>query len=296
MAQTLGNIGFVTIAVGERKYYELAYNLLVSYRLHMGHKIPFGIYVEEVNELVSDFDKVFVLDNPQKSYMDKIAIMMLPMFDHCVFIDADCLVYGDVSYFFEKLSYKGVTAFGHTLPLNSDKGWYNVESLGNLKNRINYGVSLHGGIYSYCNDELTKIIYSTSLEILAHYQDFEFKMFKKPADEPIIALSLALNNCHPVELCGDEFCFLPNAKVIRSNILKGYACYEDNRSNSYSVRLIHFQNNKTREPLYRLEVSRLRNGKTTFISLVDYYICCFKWALLRLKWNVSTWVFNRMIK
>lgn len=150
-----------------------------------------------------------------------------------------------------------------------------MEALGDLKNHIYYGVSLNGGIYSYFNDELTKIICSTSLEILAHCQDYGFKLFKKPADEPIIALSMALNNCHPVELYGDDFCFLPNTKVIRSNILKGYAYYEDNRSNCYLVRLIHYQNYKTREQLYGLESSRLRNGKTTLFSLVDYYISCF---------------------
>lgn len=99
MAQTFGNIGSVTIAVGERKYYELANNLLLSYRRHMGRPIPFGIYVEEEKELVSDFDKIIVLNNPQRSYMDKISIKMLPMFDHCVFIDADCLVYGAISLF-----------------------------------------------------------------------------------------------------------------------------------------------------------------------------------------------------
>ena len=37
----MGTRGFVTIAVGSIKYYKLAHNLLLSYRLHTHHLLQY---------------------------------------------------------------------------------------------------------------------------------------------------------------------------------------------------------------------------------------------------------------
>ena len=42
--------GFVTLAVGDERYYKLAFNLLLSYRYHNKSSIPFAIIADRKNK------------------------------------------------------------------------------------------------------------------------------------------------------------------------------------------------------------------------------------------------------
>ena len=90
-----GTRGFVSIATGKKHYYRIAYNLLCSYRLNAG-AYPFAIICDRENEYTAAFDKVIRLENPTNSYMDKLRLFDCLPFDETIFIDADCLVYGNV--------------------------------------------------------------------------------------------------------------------------------------------------------------------------------------------------------
>ena len=68
------NRGFVTIATGSKHYYELAFNLLRSYRRNGGGAYPFAIIAEEENEYTTFFDKVVLMPAPAHSYMDKLRL------------------------------------------------------------------------------------------------------------------------------------------------------------------------------------------------------------------------------
>ena len=65
--------GFVTIATGKKHYYRIAYNLLCSYRTNSG-AFPFAIICDRENEYTAAFDKVVRLDNPSRSYIDKLLL------------------------------------------------------------------------------------------------------------------------------------------------------------------------------------------------------------------------------
>ena len=91
--------GFVTLAVGDERYYQLAANLLRSYRLNGNCQAPFAIFADRENEYTAMFDKVVLMQSPHRSYLDKLEMLATPPFEHNIFIDADCLIYNDINSF-----------------------------------------------------------------------------------------------------------------------------------------------------------------------------------------------------
>lgn len=96
--------GFVTLAVGDDRYYRLAANLLLSYRYHTDSAMPFAIVADKENEWTKIFDKVVILPNPSFSYMDKIELLSHLAWDDNVFIDADCLIFKDIKSLLAKVA------------------------------------------------------------------------------------------------------------------------------------------------------------------------------------------------
>ena len=52
--------GFITIATGRDKYYEMAKNLVLSYRLYCDAPVPFAILCDKENEYTQAFDQVIL--------------------------------------------------------------------------------------------------------------------------------------------------------------------------------------------------------------------------------------------
>ena len=61
-----------------------------------------------------------------------------------------------------------------------------------------------GLINIFCDDELTKNIYSPAITIVENYSKYCFKYFNNPVDEPVLALSMAVNNSKPIKLLEQE--------------------------------------------------------------------------------------------
>lgn len=223
--------GFVTLAVGDERYYKLAANLLRSYRLNGNSNAPFAIFADRENQYTAMFDKVVILDAPHLSYMDKLEMLQRSPFEHNIFIDADCLIYSDVSLLLQNAGRGGVYCFGRELPLSSTEGWFLLDDIGEYREQIRFIPSMHGGIIFFSQDALTKKIYELSMKISSEYFDYRFKYFDKPADEPILALASAVCNCPPVELHNEEtsaaFCFLPTVQIVKMNIRKQQLVYID---------------------------------------------------------------------
>ena len=106
------NRGFFTIATGNEKYYMLASNLLKSYRLH-NSEYPFAILCDRENEYTKDFDQVVILDNVKNSFLDKFRMLIDSPYQEGIFIEPDCLIYRDISCFFDMLAKESdLSSFG----------------------------------------------------------------------------------------------------------------------------------------------------------------------------------------
>ena len=91
--------GFVTIATGNERYYKMARNLLRSYRLSAKEPMRFAIIADRKNKYTDEFDDVVILENPTHSWMDKMMLLTDCPYDENLFIDADCLVYENINFF-----------------------------------------------------------------------------------------------------------------------------------------------------------------------------------------------------
>ena len=193
--------GFITIATGKEEYYQLAQNLLHSYRYFCKEPMPFAILCDRENEYIKEFEDVIIYNNSAKnSYLDKLSLGEHLPYDENIFIDADCLAYDNLNKLFDYFQdADDFSCFGRVLPLDSKKGWFEYENLGELKSRVSYVVGLHGGIYYMRNCETTKRVFESAKAFVSDYPKFKFKgKFDTPGDEPLIALAMAVNNCHPV--------------------------------------------------------------------------------------------------
>ena len=195
--------GFVTIATGKDHYYRIAYNLLCSYRLNSG-RYPFAIICDRENEYTEAFDKAVVLKDPAHSYMDKLRLYDCLPFEETIFIDADCLVYGDIDRWWDLFEDAGdCSVFGCAYEdLSTELGWFRTEGMGKYKDDIKFVPSFSGGVYYLRNTETCAKVFETAKEAAAHYDEYPFAIFKDPADEPVIALGMAVMGCRPVE-CED---------------------------------------------------------------------------------------------
>ena len=260
--------GFITIATGKLDYYFLAKNLLISYKINGNCDAPFAIIAEKDNEITSLFDTVIILDNPSCSYMDKIELLRHLPYDKNVFIDADSLIYNDVSFLLDMVQ-EGVTCFGNKVTFD-EFGWFNKDHLGQYSKLINYNYQTHNGVLLLSNDSKTKDIYHECKLIAQKYSSFHFSMFGDPADEPIIALAMAVHNCLPLDRIVNNkvYGFLPTLRKVRRNITRKQLSYV-REGNQWvdNVSILHWQTARTQTPEYKQEVFRLKHGDGILATL-----------------------------
>lgn len=190
--------GYVTIATGSEKYYKLENQLLRSYRKCAVDGLPFALICDHENEYTQDFDDVVVVSDVHKSYLDKLQLHKWSPYDETVFVDADSLFMADPAGIWEDFESSGeVSCYGYCYPLHSNKGWYYVDGCGAYKDMIEYEVDLHGGVYYIRKGDVCDAVFSKALELAENYHAYSFANFSNPADEPVLALSMAIHKCYP---------------------------------------------------------------------------------------------------
>lgn len=282
----------------------MACNLLKSYRLHNPNGAPFAILCDRENEYTKQFDKAVVINNPTRTFLDKIKMLSMPPYDENIFIDADCLCYRNIQDFWEDMPSKGVSCYGKTVEENSNTGWFKKNDLEEqFRNRVSYSISLHSGIVFFQNDLLTKRVYEDCMIAIDNYNNNKFQIFEKPADEPALALSMAMNECHPIENEVNSFLFYPMAKRFKNNIVKGALSYTiDGRHWIENVGLLHWQNINIKKARYQSEIVKLSDNpallKTTkIISLYahEFMYLCKNEYIPWVKYEINTKILRKRI-
>jgi hypothetical protein len=251
--------GFITIATGKEEYYRLAWNLLRSYRYYCPEPLPFSILCDRENEYTADFDDVILFQNgATNSYLDKLELAEYQPYDETVFIDADCLAYGDLNVLFEVFAGADeMSCYGRTLPLDDKTGWFEYENLGVWKQTVSYVVGLHGGIYYLRRGETAKAVFDTAKRLVPDYAQFRFKgKFSNPGDEPLIALAMAIHGCHPVPFGGGTICcYWEHVGDMEIDISTGTARLRSSPAKAF--RLMHWGTRYTRALEYQRQIELL---------------------------------------
>ena len=199
MKETMTRQGFVTIATGDEKYYILAFNLLRSYKLHCSEdKLPFAIICDRKNKYTEMFDDVVILEEASMSFMDKLLLYKYSPYEETIFIDADSLFIGSPEGLWDDFkNADDISCYGAPLPLNSTKGWFTYEGCREYKEQIKFLISLHGGVYFFRKTERARKIFEKAIDLAENYSKYGFNYFDKPADEPVMAMAMAIFQCQP---------------------------------------------------------------------------------------------------
>lgn len=270
--------GFVTVATGKESYYRMAHNLLLSYRYHTNTHTPFAILCDRQNEWTEDFDQVVIIDNPVFSFYDKLRILDLSPYDETIFIDADSLVYKDLNAMWNWFKDgPDVGVLGVVYPNDSDKGWWDVNNLGELKDKVDYKMTCIGGVYYIRkNGKDLPAFRETCKYIEQHYFDYHFSLFGDVLeDETVILLASCVHHFKPVKDWIEAFAFYSESNILNADILSGTLEFEWTNfpGSLYKDSLfLHFGNTFVRYRwIYKKEVFKLKKGP---VRLSNYWAYC----------------------
>lgn len=249
--------GFITIATGQELYYQLAKNLLLSYRLFSESPYPFAILCDRENEYTALFDTVIVLENPHKNYFDKFELLIRSPYDETIFIDSDCLAYADLNHYWDYFSgADDFSAGGYNFPRDSSDGLFWIDSIGDYADRVNWKPAIHGGLYFIRRGETCRAIYREYQTIMQHYQEFRWPDFC--VDEPVFGLAMAVHNCRALEEDPANYVYPWLTTALKCDILTGRCSYTTTDQEVVRQgRMIHWSVRNCRKPLYRFEAEKV---------------------------------------
>lgn len=264
--------GFVTIATGQERYYILARNLLYSYKQFASEKCPFAIICDKENKYTAEFDDVILLKQAHRNYLDKLHLYDFLPYDETIFIDADSLAYGDLNEWWEIFkNADDFSLFGYAwTDLNSGRGWFVPKGIKEFKDKVFFIPDFNGGVYYLRRSETCKEVFELANYFAAHFHDYEFTGFKDVADEPCLALAMAVQHCMPLDIREKGLVFAPSKQAVDLDITVPKAYYRRNRDQGYDVHLVHWSNYRTKLALYRFEVEKLLALKANKTSGMKY--------------------------
>lgn len=273
--------GFVTVATGDEKYYRLAADLLLSYKKCGNGKYPFSLICDRENSYSAMFEQVVVTKDIRKSTVDKLLIRYSP-FDESIFLDADTLILQNIDDLWNVFEEQDdVSAFGHVLPLDSQEGWFTYEGSGTYKSQIKYLITMNGGIYYFRKSQKSAQVFSQALDLIKDYDLIDFKYFSQPQDEPLMAMSMVLNECKPC-IENYDIVILPVCKQTVSVDYRGNVYEGKNRSNA---KMIHFSTPRTTLFLYNY-LNAINHHEDSWRNRSNYRKLKMKYAFADLKFNL----------
>jgi hypothetical protein len=192
----------LTIATGKKIYVDLAINLARSFhKWNENSGISFLIATDLPQLIPADiahFSQIIKIDPDQfgRGFSPKLHLDQLAPIGQTLFIDSDCLIFGDISFIFERFKGKAVSVLGGYI---RDGEWFG--DIGQICRKFNITKipKFNGGIYYIENGETAKRVYAKARDLEKQYDEIGFKRLRNlPNDEVVMALSMELNEMTPV--------------------------------------------------------------------------------------------------
>lgn len=278
--------GFVTIATGKSFYYELAKNLLLSYKLYTDEPYPFAVLCDQENEYTALFDDVVILPDAKRSYFDKFELLIRAPYDETIFIDADCLAYEDLNQFWDYFKdADDFSAGGEDAPIDSEGGLFWEDSIGEYKGRVRWKPSVHGGLYFIRRGPVCDAIYGDYQNIMNHYHEYRWP--DDCVDEPVFGLAMAANGCHSTKELPENYAIPWWTTSLVCDMFTGKCTYTT--KDGYFVpqgKMVHWSVRYCKKPLYRFEAEKTQllteyglrpGGKLNGLTLKERLL--YQWKL-----------------
>lgn len=291
--------GFITVATGKENYYKTAANLLLSYKFFTKSPLPFAILCDKENEYTKLFDKTIILENPHRTYLDKIELLNNIPFDETIFVESDCLAYADMNLFFD--AFKGCddfSIFGRSLPLDTKEYcWFNIEETGKYKEFITFKQRFHSAIIYLRKTDTCKKIYDVCKDVDNNFNLYNIGGNREALDDKLFAIGSAVMQCKMTNKSPDgygNYCIPPNATPKMRKKLCTFLNYKNKKMNAM---ICHWGNKNTKRILYKREVVSLRYLVDKKFSLkvkeilltILYPFSEFKKSIHDLFWKIILW-------
>lgn len=179
-------------------------------------------------------------------------------FKENIFIDADSLIYSDLSYLWDVFrDSTDFSAYGKMLTFDdTENGWFSYESAGKYRQQIQYIPRMNGTMYYIKQGCACSKMYDLCMNIINTYHEYKFKYFSEPADEPVMALAASVLNMKLIDRLDTDMCIYPFCnKIFFAQFRQGGVYVKDN--NKRDAVLIHWGTPNTAKPLYEHEVRKL---------------------------------------
>ena len=297
--------GFITIATGKDIYYQLAKNLLLSYKLFTENPFPFAIMCDRENECTALFDDVVILEKPLNSFWDKFELLKKAPYEETIFIDSDCLAYGDLNAYWDYFANADdFTGSGCNYPIDSQLGLFQKGQVGPYNDRVHWKPDICGGLYFIRRGAACDALYEECKYISAHYDEFTWPDFCAPkADETVLCLGMAALGMHAMDADPSNDGHPWEATEMAFDIFTGYCSYATEwHPRVEDGRLVHFGTRFCKKPPYLFEVQKMnillrygiRPGKDPVrLNFTDTLL--YQWKL-RYYWMASIDFTRRVIR
>lgn len=300
--------GFITIATGNIHYYEIAANLLLSYRAHTSHPYSFAIIAEEENQYTALFDDVILTTEATRSFLDKFLLLKLCPYDETIFFDADSLAYGDLNEYWDLFdNADDVSSLGANFPVEQSGGaWFDVEDIGKYGKNLPHKTRVHLGVCFVRNSDTSIKMYNDCMDIQKNLDKIHFHTAPLSVDECVFGLAMSINGLKALPENAHIIGVYPCLKSLRANMMTPQLVLEtywhDSTTNGI---LLHWGTVQTYKPLYRFEVECLRcklkhsdqslrfSEKLLYQHRIRYYLLCISYIPIALRKRI-VWVSTRI--
>jgi len=263
----------LTLATGKSIYFQMALNLARSFAWwHKDSDICFCILTDLPDALPEDLSSVeLVRVSPGKlgkGFSAKLHLNELIPAGEILFIDADCLVVGNLESVFDSFSGRAVSVVGSSI---SEGEWFGDVAALCARFNVSSLPKFNGGIYYLEQGATANAVYQRARELEKQYDELGLVRLRGlPNDELLMAISLALHGMHAVPddgtIMGD---FQACPKLVSLDVLSGKACLSNppaphaNHRDWYPTgeirpAIVHFLGDFTGRWPYLAEVKKLK--------------------------------------
>ncbi len=232
-----------------------------------------------------------------KLHLDKIAPST-----QTLFIDADCLITGNLDFIFQRFEGKSVSVVGGYIARGE---WFGDVAAICEKFRIEQMPKFNGGIYYIEKGNAASAVYAEARELEKKYDEIGFVRLRgKPNDEVLMALAMALHNqvsiaddgkimSDPQACPGNYVIDVTRGRVQLTNPLPG----EANHQSWYPFHMVrpvifHFLGYYTNHEPYRREekILELHDAHDWNLALARIYAFGFISAPMKLKTGLKRYI------
>jgi len=190
--------GIITIAAGDKRYIEMAKMLALSL-IQTNPEIKRAVVSDAPEAEFKGLFDIYIPFNASfgEGLYQKLHIDLYSPFEETLFIDADCLVFKSMEAMISLCRKQSFVVFGGQI--NSGE-WYMDVAATCERFGLPSIPLFNGGTYYFNNKELAAAVYGNARRLMKEYKDIGFGEFRGSInEEPLIAVSMALNNVEAVD-------------------------------------------------------------------------------------------------